>query len=334
MANLLQPKTVTQNTTSAPPKYAQPGLQQLANDTMSLYNSGAGYQQYPGSGVAPMSWQTQSGINQLGANASNPNDPATKLYGSSANGLLNLSNNGGLNATQSGALGKMQDLYNQGGMNATQQDALAKMNDLYGQNDQNFQSSLDFQNQKIADAVNRQFQGMGAYGGTDYAKALTGELAGNSAQALSNQFNNSQQLKAGLANSILGAGQNAYTNQANLANNLFSGGQQGVNNQQSIAGLLPSLQTARDYNANQLLGAGALQDTYGQNILNDQIQKFNDAQSSQRQRISDATGLLSGVVGDYGTKSTAGQTPSLAQSVFGYLLSNAGNAAKAFGGGA
>jgi len=286
MANLLQPKTTTQTTTSSAPAYAKPGLTQLANDTMNLYNSGSGYAQYPGSSVAPLSWQTQAGINTLGTNASNPNDPTNKLYGSSAYGLLNLSN--------------------QGGLNAGQQDALSKMQDLYGQNDANFQSSLDFQNQKIADAVNRQFQGMGAYGGTDYAKALTGELAGNTAQALSNQFNQSQNFKAG------------------IANNLFSGNQQGVNNQQSIAGLLPGLQQSRDYNANQLLGAGSLVDTNQQNILDDLINKFNTGQSAQRQRISDATGLLSGVVGDYGTKSTASPGASTLQQVLGGTLGGLG----------
>jgi hypothetical protein len=327
MSNLFQSKTVTQNSTSAPPAYAQPGLQQLANATMAQYNSGQGYDPYPGSGVAPLSANTQAGINGL-VSSGHAMDP---VVNATSGGLLNLSQNGGLNATQQGALGNMQSLYNQGGMNATQQDALAKMQDLYGQNDQNFQGALDFQNQKIADAVNRQFQGMGAYGGTDYAKALTGELAGNTAQALSNQFNNSQNFKAGIANGILGAGQTAFANQSNLANNLFNGGQQGVNNQNAIAGLLPTLQQAGSFGANNALAAGALQDTQNQAQLTDAINRWNTAQGVQRQRISDATGLLNGVVGDYGTKSTASQAPSTAQAAFGYLLGNAGNFAKAFG---
>jgi hypothetical protein len=182
--------TQTNTQTNSAPKYALPGLKTLANDTMSLYHSGEGYQQYPGSGVAGQSNPTLHGQQALVNNANGGRPDA--LYKSVNSGLLGVSQGGGLNSIQNDALSKYQSLY--GG-------------------DDSFENALTASNQRIQDQLNRQFSGMGAYGNTDNAGALGRNLSDNSAQYLfQNQAN-----KANLAGQIAGIGQQGIANQQSIA---------------------------------------------------------------------------------------------------------------------
>jgi hypothetical protein len=276
-------------TTSSAPSYSKAGLTQAANDTTDWYNSGQGYDQYSGDTVADMTSQTQQGLTNLQNNAYGTD----YLYDATNQGLSSLAYNGGLNSGQNDAIAKYQDLYN---------------------GDGSFEKAMDYSNSKITDQLNRQFNGLGAFGsgmGSDYGKAVANDLAGNNAEY---NFQN-------------------QSNKANLANNIFNAYQTGNDNVKDIAGLQGTMHDARDYNANQLVNVGKELEGYTQADIDAAVAAFDKQQGSQKQQLSDYIGLLSGVSGDYGSTTTTKPGQSTLQSLLGYVAGNAGNAAKAFGGG-
>jgi hypothetical protein len=349
-----QPKTTTTNT-------APTNVKRATNDIIraggTLYNNDVGYNPYPGQTVADFSGATNSGLAAIQGAAQQGNPMLGQIMGAGSD----LVANGGLTDAQygtQGLLGQIADGTN--GINTQgQYDALTQWmsNPTFSQSNlqdyangsfinggsPEFQKALDYQMQKVQDAGLRSLSANGRYGSAAGMGGLGDALAGQRFGAMASELARQQGLMmqangqidssrnaqfSNLLSSIGGAtnvqGQN-IANQANAANSIFNNAQTGNTNTLNWAQMQPTLNEARYYDANQMLGAGQMQDAKAQQYIDANVEKFNQAQQAPWQRLGQYSNLVNKGVGNYGTMSTTqpGQ-PSTAQQVVGGLTAGAG----------
>lgn len=129
-------------------------------------------------------------------------------------------------------------------------------------------------NQSIRDAVipsvESQFSQNGRYGSGAFADSMTKQLADS------------------------------------IAPSVYGNYQQERGNQQAAAGMAPN-QANQDYvDLGQLNQAGQQQDTYGQNVLNSNIQRYSYGQNLNTNKLAQLMALLNG--GNFGTSGTSTTT--------------------------
>ena len=87
------------------------------------------------------------------------------------------------------------------------------------------------------------------------------------------------------------------------------------------ASLAPQTAGLNYFDANQLLQAGQLQDTYNQNVLNDKVNRFNFNENRPWDNLSRYTNMINGT---YGSVSTQPQYNSGLGNTLGFLSAGIG----------
>jgi hypothetical protein len=282
-----EPTQQKQTSSSEPPKYAEPYLKEIAGQASRLYNSGTGYQYFPGSTV-----------NKFGQESSG-----------AMGGTLSAAKQGQTGQAAGAGLDYAKGLFKEGGMTPEMAKAYGLFESIGQNNNADFEKSLDYQMSKTADNVNSGFSGMGRYGSGAHAGVLGDTIGGQRATAMSNEFNNLQQQKLAAAGGMAGLGQGA------------------VGNVTSMAGLLPTLSQGRYADLDRQLGVGQMRDGQRDKELQDQINRWNFKQSAPWNALGNYQNIVSGAVGNYGTQTSVKPGPSMMQTLLGGLLGGAGNIA-------
>ncbi|MBN8994444.1 MAG: hypothetical protein J0H94_04405 [Rhizobiales bacterium] len=168
--------TVTKSS-SVPWDAAQPLLKSNLKAAGNLYDSGSGFNAYPGSTVVPFSDYTTQALGGY-ANLASQGNPFAGLSSDALKSIL-----GGDITT------KYNDLYDQSG------------NDAWA-------AATDTQSNKIMDQVNRQFSGLGRYGSGSHMDSLVGALGDFREKSLADRWDaniaNQRSILGDQVNSTLG----------------------------------------------------------------------------------------------------------------------------------
>jgi hypothetical protein len=272
----------TTTTTSAPPAYAKPYLQNVAATANRYLNQGGGFNPVAMSGarsVAPMDPNTIAGLQNTAAIAAQGNP----LAGQSMGDVQALGQGGAVSNYYNNLYGQVGSQYgnllNQAG------------NPYFAQQVQN-QANL------LGNDVQRQFGGLGRSGSAADTGALTQQIGQMRTQALSNEY------------------QQNIANQSNILGSMF-GQQQGILGAQSqnylnAANAAPGAYAQQYLPSQYQMGVGQAYQQQQQQINNAVQQRQQQAQQSRWNRLGAAQGIISGAAGGYGTQ-TGTQTPSAAQ---------------------
>ncbi len=282
-----EPTQQKQTSSTEPPKYAEPYLKEIAGQASRMYNSGTGYQYFPGSTVNKFGQESQQAMG----------------------GTLQAANQGQTGAAAGAGLDYAKGLFKEGGMTPEMAKAYGLFENIGNNNNADFENSLDYQMSKTADNTNSAFSGMGRYGSGAHAGALGDAIGGQRSIAMSNEFNNLQQQKLAAAGGMAGLGQGAVGNVA------------------TMSGLLPTLSQGRYADLDRKLGVGTARDGQRQRELQDQINRWDFKQNAPWSALGNYQNIVSGAVGNYGTKTTAVPGPSMMQTLMGGLLGGTGNVA-------
>lgn len=347
--------TSTQKTSSEPWKAAQPALLQMLNSGMSLYNSGVGFNPYPGSTVAGLSDQTTQALQGMTDLAQNGNPLGQSAY-NNAQGVIDT---GGLSADQRAALGSTYGVatgangLTTGGQyaglmsQAGQPGAVASNLSGYARGDYinggspQFNAALDYQSGKLADDVNRAYSNMGRYGSAAHAGTVGEQVGQFRNQALSDEIAREQGLQMQAAGMLSGEQQQGWgnqlaalsgltgTQQQNIANMLGAGaGYTGAVNQgQQLAGNYSNMGSAlynQLYSPYQMLGqAGSAYDAYNQSLLSDTVNRYNQEQQAPWNRLGALAQYALGAGSQGGTSTSSTSTPTNPMQIIGGLASTA-----------
>lgn len=333
------PQTTKTETKADPWAAAQPALKSLLSNAQGLYNSGTGFNPYPGSTVSPFSGQTNQALQQMQALAGQGNPLNTSAMGNAA-GVIG---SGGLNANQNAALsgtlgiaqgqngintgGQFQDLYNGAAGPGAIGENLAgyARGDYVNGGSPQFNAMLDRQSGALADDVFRGYSNQGRYGSTANTNAVADAVGNFRNDAMANELQREQGLQLQAAGMLSGeqgqrfgqqlaatSGQTGVQGQ-NIANILGAGqGYTGAVNQgQQLAGqftgLVPQLYD-QQFDPSRMLGqVGSAYDAQNQAMLSDQVARQQQAQQAPWNRLG-AFGNIALGAGGLGGTSTGTST--------------------------
>jgi hypothetical protein len=353
------------STTTTPWAASQPYLKDIMGKAQGLFNSGSGQQYFPGSTVSPFSSQTNSALGAIQNTAQGGG--GTALANQSIGNAQGILNGGGLNSTQTGALGLLGNIANgsngittggqyQGLLNsnsgptssATNLAGLASAGNV-GTLSDDYLKGQSYANEQAQTALMRSLSGAGRFGGNAatagaFAHDIGGQNAQQNAAELARQqglmLQANQQIDAsnqgqlagqlGILNGLTGTQGQNIANQMSAANSQFAGGQQGIANQLGVMGLLPTLNDARYYDANKLLGVGDAYDQKAQQQLQSDVDRWNFNQSAPTSALGNYLNFISGATGNYSTKASTVPGGSPLGGILGGALSGA-TAGSAFG---
>lgn len=241
--------TQNQSSQTSPWTPAQPYLTDLLGQTQTLYNQNANNGVLPGA--------LKAGQNQIIANAQGGATTAAADAGLSQVG--NLIGSGGDTATGTAAIGGINSAlggFNTG--NSTLSKFLTPIADgsQIGANNGAFQTALQASLDKARDTIGSQFAGAGRYGSASMGNAQAKTLGDVAAGATASQYNQDK------ANQLAAIGQLTGVNAGGLSGNISGNtatagiGQNSVSNLLSGVGALPTLNTAQNLDANNLVGVG------------------------------------------------------------------------------
>lgn len=333
--------TTVQNTD--PWKGAQPALQQLLGNASSLYNSGQGFNPYPGSTVAPFSGQTNQALQGMQTIAGQ-GDPTGQAAYQNARRVIQ---SGGMSPQQWQALngtfgvatgqnsigtgGQYGDIYNSASAPGAIEGNLAgyARGDYVNGGSPAFNAALDVQAGKTADDVNRGYSLGGRYGSAAHANAVTGAVGDLRTSAMANEIAREQGLQLQAAGMLSGEQANRYGTQLaatggqtgvqgqNIANLMGAGAgfnnavDQGQRLAGTYSGLAPQLYDQQFAPSKMLGQVGSAYDAQNQAQLSDIVNRYSQAQQAPWNRLS-ALGniaLGAGGLGSSGTSTTT-QTQS------------------------
>lgn len=322
------PSTVTQTTTQQLPAYAQPYAEQLMSRGAALSNKA--YTPYNGQRIADLNSNQQAGLNMTQDQALN----GFQGQGDVGNAYQQTVRGDYLDPSMNWGLGAVADQYgnlaNGSGLDMNNNAAINKINSLYGStaNGSYLNPSSNPYLQSTADAIGANFNK--TTGAQNASMQRTAGAFGNSGLNEKMAMDNSQ--LAGSLNNLYGAnytaernnqlaaqGQigNAYQNQYSqaLQNQLTAKGAIGnaatnaYNNARSdqlqAMQLAPQMQNMGYTDAKQLLGAGDVQRSYKQDLLN---QQYGDWQAQQNQPYANLDTLQKAISGSIGNAGTTMQT--------------------------
>lgn len=241
--------------TAEPWKPAQPLLMAGMGIGSQLYADGIGGQIYSGNTTAPFSQPTQQGLQQGVAMAGQANPFASTALNYAQNTLQN----NGANPFMADAYAKYQP---------TASGAMLGQNPF-------LQGALDFQSNKVADKVNSIFSGAGRTGSGAHAGTLGNELAGLrfGASADNYNFERGQQMQA-------------IGDQANL-------GRSAMDNANNILGQAGTLEALPFNNIDRMMQLGGKIEGKQQDIINENIRKFEAGQEAPWSQLSRLLGTVS-----------------------------------------
>lgn len=264
----------TQNTTQTaePPAWAKPHLENIASQAQSLYNSGKGFDYYPGSTVTPMSSQSQAGLQGMEAYASQPNSLLGNMSGFTSGVLAGQGNN----PTTSAALGA----YTRMAQGDPSLQAYARGDYLDGGSPA-FQQALDYQSGKIGNQVNQLSAGMGRYGSAAHAKGVVDSVGNFRNNAMQQELAREQGLQ------MQAQGQLAQQQGAGAAGILGS--------QFQAAGMAPQVYQAGMLPFQTMGQVGSAYEDKSNQYLRDAIARFQSNQQQPFQQLAAYQGAINGL---------------------------------------
>lgn len=279
----------TQNFSTEPLPFVREGLERSVGSATDLFNRGVGSNPFPGSPVIPFSQQTESAMDAIqgGAQAARP--------------------------VFQGAFDRAQGVAEQGGYSPVQQESVdALRSQMAGDRltaDVPFQEAvIDRSAQRMSDAVNQMASSMGRFGSGAHQGVLAREIGDMSNRAYLDNYNRERGYQQDAIGSAFNAEQqrraNIYGDPAAL-----SGAYE--------ATLAPE---------QDLMGVGSQYEDLATRLKNDEIRRFEEAQSLPWENIARYNAALSGA-GQYGTKNVTAQGPEgpgLFQRVAGGALAGSG----------
>lgn len=339
----------TSTSTAEPWKKAQPYFEEALKGAQGAYQSGEGFDYFPGSTVVPFSGQTTGALQNI-ENLANQGNPLASEAQTQALGILG---SGGMTNEQRQALGGTFNVatgQNQIGTegdyrgllsSAGQPGAIGQNLGGYARGDfitggsPQFQAALDRESGKLADDINRGFSLSGRYGSGAHVNELGDQIGDFRNDALANEIAREQGMQLQAAGMLSGEQQQGFGNQlgilgditgvqgANIANMVGAGGQfnqagnQAIGNVAQFAGLAPSIYDQQFAPAERLASVGAQYEDLSTRQLQDQINRFNAEQQEPWQRLANYNALISGA-GQLGSTTTSTQPgPGLLQQIIG-----------------
>ncbi len=324
---------------------AQPYLTDIMARGRANYESGAGSQLYGGPLQAPLSAQTNMGINALTNTANSQMGSAGQplAYGQNQiqnNGLTSaynapLSTYGGISSgangiTTGGAFGDVANAAGGPTSSATNLAGMASGADA-GQNPYLMKMIQDNAN-VIGNRVDSQMSGAGRYGSAGHGDALARSISAANNPLLSSAYESDRNRMLSASEQIdsannaarqtqLGAltGQTGVQGQ-NISNQLQgAAGQTGIanfgqNNAAQWAGMIPALQQASYMPGQQLMAAGDYQNQYNQQGIDLQRQMFDQQQQTPWTQLAKYAGSVSGLsplMANAGTTTGTAQTQQM-----------------------
>ena len=335
--------TTTQTQTKDPWAPTQPYLKQVLADTKGVYESGQGFDTFPGQTVVPYANQTvqaMQGIENL-ANQGNPLATAAQQNALGVIGSGGVSQEGrdalqgsydvATGAREIGGQQGYQDLISQANDNLG---AYARGEYISGGSPQ-FNKTLDYQSGQLADDINRGFSNAGRYGSDSHTNAVGDSVGRFRDSAMSGEIAREQGLQQSAANSLFGQnlqGLGALGNieGANISNTVSAG--QGFNTAmgqgQQIAGqytgMTPSIYNQQFSPFQQLGNVGSQYEDLARRQIEDNVNRFNSEQQAPWTRLANYNALASGAGQLGGTQSTSTPGPSALQTILGTGVKAAG----------
>lgn len=335
-------RSTTQTSTAEPWKPAQPYLQHAMADTQNVYQSGQGFDYFPGSTVVPyanQSLQAFQGIENL-ANQGNP------LASAAQSNALNVIQGGGmtpearqaLEGTYQTALGN-----NQIGTEGDYRNQLQGADDMlggYARGDYitggspQFNAALNYQSGQLTDDINRGFSNAGRYGSGAHVNQVGDAVGRFRNEALAGEIQREQALQQTAANSLMGnqqAGLGAITGVqgANIANQVGAGStfadqlRAGQGLAGTFSGMAGDLYNQQFAPYQQLAGVGAQYEDLATRSMQDSINRWDSAQQAPWQRLANYNALLTGAGQLGSTGSTTVPGPSRLQTGLGGAFTGA-----------
>lgn len=274
----------TQTQTSVPWKFAQPGLKLAIKSATDLFNSGSGFNPFPGKGYVGMSdptkqalggiMQTAKGDNlgtttadqwgsMLGTNAIGTEGDLRGLIGQNPNALAQYTT-----GIASGAQGIGTGGYD--AMAGTGPNTEGDLRTLLGQTSNPYYANVvQNQSNNLADDITRQFAGVGGYGGSGHTAELAKQLGDFREKAMADQWDANNQMQRGLLGDITGVQQTNFGDTKSLQDAITGITGQNIGNRMAAAGNLSQEQQTGFGNTRGLLG----------DVSNVQGQNFADQSS-------------------------------------------------------
>lgn len=311
--------------TSEPWKVAQPFLTEALKGAQGAYQSGKGFDYFPGSTVVPFSSQTQqamSGIESQ-ANAGNP------LGVASQNQALGILNSGGMSDWQKGALGGTYDI-------ATGAKNIGTEGDLRGLLDQSsnpyYENVVNREAGRLTDDINRGVAGEGRYGSAYHSGTVADQVGDFRERAMSNQWNQNIANQRGLLSDITGVQGANLANMAGAGGQINAAGNAAAGNVAQFAGMAPGIYNQQFAPYERLASVGAQQEDLSTRTMQDAINRFNTGQNAPWARLNAYNSLIGGAGQLGGTSTTQVPSPSLLQQILGGGIAGLG-LLSGFGGG-
>lgn len=277
----------TSTQTSTPWTEAQPFLKEALKGAQTAYQSGGGFDYFPGSTVVPFSPQTQSamaGIEQQ-ANAGNP------LGIASRDQALGILNSGGMSDWQRGALGGTYDI-------ATGAKSIGTEGDLRGllseSSNPYYEGVVNREAGKLGDDINRSFSNAGRYGSGAHTGVLSDELGAFRERAMSNKWDQNIANQRGLLSDITGVQGANIANMAGAGGQINAAGNQAAGNVAQFAGLAPGIYNQQYAPYERLASVGSQQEDLSTREMQDAINRFNTEQQTPWNSLAAYNALIGG----------------------------------------
>lgn len=298
--------STTTTSTAAPWSGAQPYLTNVLSEAKKLYQTGEGFNPYPGNTVvpySPQSLQAMSGIENL-ANQGNPMAQAAQQQ---AMGILG---SGGMSDWQKQALEGTYGVATGG----NQLDAISgnlgatAAGEYLGGRNPYFQENLDREAGKLATDVSRNVDLLGRRG-SGYAANEIGDVVGNFRnQAMQQNYDQERQLQMQAAGMLSGEQQGNIANLMGAGQSIFGAGDTAAGRAAQYAGLAPSIYQDQYAPAERLASVGAQQEDLATRQMQDLISRYYGEQQAPWNALSNYGALVSGA-GQFGSTGSQTVTP-------------------------
>ena len=295
-----QTTTTTQN--SEPWKAAQPYLKSALGSASNLFNSGQGFNPYPGSTVAGMSSQTQGALQGMQGIAGQ-GDPLGQSANQNAQGVLN---SGGMSPWQSGAL---QGTYGV----ATGQNQIntgGQYQGLLDQYNSNYQGAVDREAGKLGDDIMRNFSNSGRTGSMSNVNEFADQVGAFRGSMANQNYNANIANQRGILGDMSGVQGQNISNMVGAGSTINNAGNQAQQLAAQYTGMVPQLYD-QQYQPSRMLGqVGSAYDAQNQAQLTDVVNRQQQGQQAPWNRLGAYSGILNPIAGMGGSATGTQTTPA------------------------
>ena len=314
----------TTNTSMQLPEATMGALNTSTTAAQNLFNSGSLFQPFMGSTVVPHSPETRRGMEAAAFRADGWGGWLDRAFENNVNMATSAD---GLSADQRSAMDMMRAIAGNANGSSSQSNLGAYANgSMIGRGNPAFDAVLQRSQQDATNAVNLGASAAGRYGSGVHQGNVAREVGDLTNRALSSQYNQD------IANMF--SANNAMDTQrlANLgiqsqaAGSLFNAGQAGYQNRLSALGQLGNSYQNAMLPSQTLMQVGAMNEDDAARRMNDDLRRFNEGNSQQRQAIEWLNAIATGA-GNLG----ATQTQTVQAPKANPFMSALGGATSGFG---